>query len=1339
MFSSHRFTNWLLSILFVTVSGCSTGGLGCDCMSMTPLADLGLDVPTDQTIEGGAQVRVTPAGFTKLTQIVPPIIEDMFSDGMCIPSGGYEVEVIGIELADLDYCHHNQGTCEPGCNVNFSDIHTNFSVPSSDVLRLDASIDVSVDVPIYVDIILVPDISCTITFVGNDIHIVADLGFGIDNTDGELTLSLANIAELDLSGIDLGSPDCGLVDDVLNFVDLILDALSSPIGNWIISMLTPLLDDLVQSFLPDPLGFEHLIDLGAFLGELSPGTHATLETRMVPGGYVSLYGGGMSLGIITGLNADEDLLTRGPDLDNEPAYCVPPFAAPDFSQPSPGLPQVTRSALGGNVFTLPAAGEFMGQPDPAAEIAIGLSNTTLDLAGHHLVTSGALCLGVGTELISMLNLGTIGILVPSLAELGSDDGSDPLLLVTRPQKPVTFTIGVGTEEDPSITLHLEDFEADIYAFLYERYIRGLTLKLGINLGINLEFTTDEYGAPAIMPTLIGLEAENIELTVHNAEFLREDVDTLEAVLPAIFDMIAPLISDGLGVIAMPDFAGFTLTNLQTQKVTTTEDDFLALYATLGASSTAWATLSDRYPRLKAWVDENKVDPGVMPNTTPQAHLLSVSTPAPEEFRRGYNNLAGGKLAEVVVAVDTHDDLGRELEWTWNLNGGMWRPFVTPNSLGEVIIRDHAYGFALQGRHTVELRSRAIGDYRTLATESIVLPVVIDSVGPRIHVKRASLTDGKLLVPVSDLVSAVDAVEVAFGAVADASPSTDWSSEPIDMATAAHLANSDKQLVVWARDEMGNQSSSVVDMSTMVNVHTSSDAGCGCATSGTDRSSLGGLLVIGFMTFLLLGYRRKRAPQGRALGKVLAILPSLVFVLAWSALPACSCGADPGGEACEIDEDCREFCPENTIPICFEGQCVCADDVPLGRIGQYSDLDLSSSGAAWVSAYNSTHGDLMVARWPGIGRVGDEAWEFVDGVPDGPVILPESDVRDGVFASGDDIGQYTDIAVTGDDTVMISYFDKEHASLKFISNAGGVWSSHVVDAGSDNIDPEIGYEIAGQYSSITVRSDDGRPGIAYFAQVSEVTSIRTEVRYAAAQSANPTGPQDWNIWIVDDEVLPPPDEANPDVYPIPGGVGLFINSTRLSDQTPALVYYDRLHGYLKLARFDALAGTFSEPEILDGDNGVDVGWYPSIEADDMDELHVTYVDADNNDLYYLSTIEPEPQLVDDGYRIVGTTADGLPKPEFHFVGDDSSICLTSAGPIIVYQDATTHELLLAQRNASEMWEYEAMAGNEAEFVGGYGFYASAKYDGTSVVMSNWVIDQPANDVWVEIFRKTIVVQ
>ena len=62
-----------------------------------------------------------------------------------------------------------------------------------------------------------------------------------------------------------------------------------------------------------------------------------------------------------------------------------------------------------------------------------------------------MCLGFGTEMIPQLNLGAVGLLIPSLAELGSVEGNDPLLLLLRPTTAVDFTIGEGTEVSPSLT------------------------------------------------------------------------------------------------------------------------------------------------------------------------------------------------------------------------------------------------------------------------------------------------------------------------------------------------------------------------------------------------------------------------------------------------------------------------------------------------------------------------------------------------------------------------------------------------------------------------------------------------------------------------------------------------------------------------------------------------------------------------------------------------------------------------------------------------------------------------------------------------------------------------
>jgi hypothetical protein len=135
----------------------------------------------------------------------------------------------------------------------------------------------------------------------------------------------------------------------------------------------------------------------------------------------------------------------------------------------------------------------------------------------------------------------------------------------------------------------------------------------------------------------------------------------------------------------------------------------------------------------------------------------------------------------------------------------------------------------------------------------------------------------------------------------------------------------------------------------------------------------------------------------------------------------------------------------------------------------------------------------------------------------------------------------------------------------------------------------------------------------------------------------------------------------------------------------------------------------------------------------------YQSATRDDVLYINTDTRRAQIVDDGFRTVGQTEDGLPKPEFHMVGSDSNVVLTNGGPVVVYQDSTSHELLIAHQNAQGMWTHSTIAGGEEEFSGAYGFFASAVFAGEDVVISNWVIDQPDQKQWVEIHREKVMVE
>ena len=126
----------------------------------------------------------------------------------------------------------------------------------------------------------------------------------------------------------------------------------------------------------------------------------------------------------------------------------------------------------------------------------------------------------------------------------------------------------------------------------------------------------------------------------------------------------------------------------------------------------------------------------------------------------------------------------------------------------------------------------------------------------------------------------------------------------------------------------------------------------------------------------------------------------------------------------------------------------------------------------------------------------------------------------------------------------------------------------------------------------------------------------------------------------------------------------------------------------------------------------MGWYPSVVADLDDTFHISYVDAINNDLMYVNTTDLVPELVDDGLRLTGQTSNNLPIPEYQFVGDDSSIVLTPIGPVIVYQNATSHELLAAFK-ADGVWDFNVVAGTKIP---------------SRVVMVSTPMPRPAAEKW-----------
>ncbi|HTR52418.1 MAG TPA: hypothetical protein VMJ10_17010, partial [Kofleriaceae bacterium] len=770
----------------------------------------------------------------------------------------------------------------------------------------------------------------------------------------------------------------------------------------------------------------------------------------------------------------------------------------------------------------------------------------------------------------------------------------------------------------------------------------------------------------------------------------------------------------------------SLNNLSIQHVTTSQDDFLALYATLGSSpmlahllggeTVARETLDNIDADISPW----------QPSSTGRAALQSVVTPKPEVIRGALLKQSGGKLPEVTFNIDQYDGLGRPLEWSWNFNGGMWHDFQTVPT-GALVLSDPA--FAWQSHYTIGLKSRVVGDYRTTSAE-LDTPVIIDSVGPRILTDKAEIDGDTWTVPVWDVVSG-PYVDVGFGAIGATKPEK-WMPATMPTATAS-LSKDDLERMSWtgtgeiavfARDEAGN-------ITTVYVAPFHGSAGTSGCTCEAGHPGAGGIAIALLVGALVL--RRRRRTLSAVSRRRLRVAGMWIGTVAISStMPACSCGSSP--KSCEMNSDCsNESCPPGQIAFCIDNTCVCSDDIPPGEIGPYESIAGTPDGSSfWVSAYAQTYGDLVVAQVNGGGRIDDTTWQWVDGVPQGPVTVPGSKIRGGISDNGPNVGMYTSIQVEPDGTPVVTYFDVDNASLKFAANVNGTWQIHTVDAGTGMLMPTSG-SLVGMFTSLTLRSDDGRPGVAYLAHVQDASGLHAEVRYASAQVALPMSASDWQFSTVDTaDITVDPN----DVYPLPEGLGLWIASARdPRDQTPVVVYYDRAAGELKESRFSAMTGQFGTPVVLAGSNGVDEGWTPSVAVDTAGVAHVAYVDATNDDLDYITdAMGATQQVVDNGYRVVGQTVDGLPKPEFHILADAKIVLPAGTSPMIAYQDGTTQELLLADVNGQSQWNHVSVAGATMPWPGGYGFYVAAILSGTQLVMSNWVVDQPTDDNWVEVFAR-----
>ena len=457
-------------------------------------------------------------------------------------------------------------------------------------------------------------------------------------------------------------------------------------------------------------------------------------------------------------------------------------------------------------------------------------------------------------------------------------------------------------------------------------------------------------------------------------------------------------------------------------------------------------------------------------------------------------------------------------------------------------------------------------------------------------------------------------------------------------------------------------------------------------------------------------------------------------------------------------------------------CECIEKAPLdrGSVGRFSDMVVGPAGA-FVSAYADTYGDLVVGKFDPLSAT--IAWWWVDGVPaDGAVVGGPSGPRGGVQAAGPNVGTYTSIALGPNGELHVAYRDEDTKALKYAFGApsgdGYTFTTQTLDAEGD----------AGRWSSVTVDAR-GVPGIAYrVARKRDADAWVSEVRYILAKNASPDAAADWlpsfsigrsvldggcggfcapgEACVASTNTCAPvgqnceggcgdaqacvngaceatlPIIASGSTYP--EGTGLFTSSTRDLSGFPIVAWYDRTFGQLWWTRF--IDAGFIEPQQLAGYGiGVesregDMGSNVELTVDAMGNAHLCYQDGSTDSLRYLAPELGLDEWVDDGVR-----PDDGGRWALHVVGEDCSVHLDPAGnPLIVYQDATNQDIVLARRSAEGAWSRTTLRGDEFEYRGAFGFYTRARVQGATLWVSSywWNNQDPAHPDGVEVTQHAL---
>ncbi len=823
---------FVLSML--TACGQSTGCGGCDEQGAAP------PFPSKDKVHSAVQVRVTRGGVDFLEQNLEPLLAEALPENglnICLPGDGGDI----IGLVEWGYCQDE--VCPEGgngCNLNIAIGEVNLEARPPDEIRASVTFgDLSARIPIQAS----PVVDCALSINGAGFTVGLPLTLSTPEPTRELTFAIAGAPEYQLSDLEIGLSNdggflgflCSAIDGVLNFPfigRLILDALQGLVDGLLVDQISAAFEGFTcracdgdracrvaegaacvegvcrmpdESCVPAPLGVEGLLDVGSLLSGFSPGLEAEVAYHAVPGSYVAVENGGISLGMISG-------------AISERARCVPTKPQPEVYEP------LRTDLLRGNIDV----------NENEYEVGIGV---TEEIVGHFMwaiFNAGTLCLEITTDAVEQLTAATLGIALPGLGALARNPAA-PIGITMSPQQLPRVVIGSNTLiddgegnrvlDDPLLTVELDELWLDFHVFMDDRWVRIFSLHTDVSIPFGLAFDPDN----GLIPILGDIAGGIGNIRTENGEVMRDNPALIAGLLPVILNAFVGDIASGLAEpIALPDIMGFTL-DLQDGSVAGIENNtMLAIFAGLRQTPTPEEMAMLRFPADTA------------------VEVVEVGIPPTEAF--AITHADSWRAPYVQLSLDGWQPGYDEapMEFSWKVDNSTWTPFSPAT---EITVRHPQ--FALQGKHTVQVRARRIDDYRTLDPTPARVEVIIDSVAPSLTVEPMG---ARWRLVADDRVSGREGLRYAAR----------WDDGPwvaLDGPEVA-LEGAGESIEVRVTDEAGNTTETRIAVSQHALIGRSDpsaeavEGGCGGCSAGHGSTPNVPLWALGGLLFIV-GLRRRR--------------------------------------------------------------------------------------------------------------------------------------------------------------------------------------------------------------------------------------------------------------------------------------------------------------------------------------------------------------------------------------------------------------------------------------------------------------------------------------------------